>query len=438
MRFIVPSLVNSSVALGLVAISIIVVSLNTQEVGLQQNDVSTREDVELGGIPQPADLTSLLQGMNIHIERLHAHEHKSDIRHKLVTSVRQGKPELSEVDKAMAGAADGLDVSGNVGFAVLDSVRKIMRSTSNQYSAGAGSIALVIILVLIGCTCCFAWSMISYDKFGWTARGGSRNSPPPPDFMSPLVQQQQQQQRPSARASRLARLSYSDSQERDFASFTSSPPRGTPPGASLSVPTAGVDLTIPQSPQLPPLCPTLVMQGTEARFGIPMQEIAALTRDGCGDLTVVGLSTNPLLRAALKKIGSSRMLEISMPESNSVPRATLTPSSSVHAGTTSERSRTLEIHDMRGNLYGVLEMRTNGACYVIKDGQPILYIDGQAENLHLVLKSNAGVRLGDVRCSAEPFGGVDHVEIRIEPGIDTVLVLAVVLAVLLLSPYLSP
>ena len=38
---------------------------------------------------------------------------------------------------------------------------------------------------------------------------------------------------------------------------------------------------------------------------------------------------------------------------------------------------------------------------------------------------------------SESFGGVDHVEIRIERGVDTVLVLAVVLAVLLLSPYLD-
>jgi len=189
-------------------------------------------------------------------------------------------------------------------------------------------------------------------------------------------------------------------------------------------------------PTPPPLCPTLVMPVCEARFGVPMYELAQLSVEG--ELNIVGLSGNPLLRAVVRKIGNARTLEISMPEQNSAPRATISPSTMELAGHGQQGSRALEIRGMRGSFYGLLEMRNSGACFVIKDGQTVLTIDGDAESLQLSIKSSVGLQLASVRCSAEPFGGVDHVEIRVEPGVDTVLVLAVVLAVLLLSPYLPP
>jgi hypothetical protein len=159
-----------------------------------------------------------------------------------------------------------------------------------------------------------------------------------------------------------------------------------------------------------------------------------------GELGIVGLSGNPLLRAVVRKVGNSRALEISMPEQNSAPRATIMPLAvgSELASQSVERSRALEIRGMRGVFYGILEMRSSGACYVLKDGQSVLTIDGDADSLQLSIKSGVGLQVASVRCSAEPFAGVDHVEIRVEPGVDTVLVLAVVLAVLLLSPYLPP
>lgn len=188
-------------------------------------------------------------------------------------------------------------------------------------------------------------------------------------------------------------------------------------------------------PKPPPLCPTLVMPVCEARFGIPMIDLAQLTSEG--DFNIVGLSGNPLLRAVISKIGNTRMLEIAMPDEGSAPRATITPSTEAVAGC-QEGSRALQIKGLGGSFYGMLEMRASGACYVIKDGQTVLAIDGDADSLQLSIKSSVGLPLASVRCSAEPFGGVDHVEIRVEPGVDTVLVLAVVLAILLLSPYMPP
>lgn len=197
---------------------------------------------------------------------------------------------------------------------------------------------------------------------------------------------------------------------------------------------AGVHFRAPplskQAP--PPLCPTLVMPVCEARFGVPMQELANITGGPEGEIGIVGLSGNPLLRAVLRADSSQqRFLEIRMPEKNSAPRSTVGPASP-------NLGRSLEIRGMKDAYYGILEMRQSGPCYVIKDGQSVLVIDGDTDNLQLGVKSGAGSQLASVRCCAEPFGGVEHVEIRVEPGVDTVLILAVVLGVLLLSPFLPP
>jgi hypothetical protein len=178
----------------------------------------------------------------------------------------------------------------------------------------------------------------------------------------------------------------------------------------------------------PPLCPTLVLPVCEARFGVNMAELALLTSDG--EIDIVGLSGNPLLRAAIKKVHGNRRLEISMPEAGSAPRATVGPAA--------PGSRSLELRALKGAFYGMLEMRSVGACYVMKDGNVVLTIDGDTDSLQLSIKSGSGVALASVRCSTEFLGGIDHVEVRVEPGVDTVLVLSCVLAVLLLSPYPPP
>lgn len=145
-----------------------------------------------------------------------------------------------------------------------------------------------------------------------------------------------------------------------------------------------------------------------------------------GQINIVGLSGNPLLRATIKMDQHQRrLLDICMPEKNSAPRATISASSPGLRG--------YEIRGMKGAFYGFLEMQSSGTCYVVKDGQTILLLDGDTDKLELGIKSGSGSQLASVRCSAEPFGGVEHVEIRVEPGVDTVLVLAVVLGVLLLS-----
>jgi len=248
----------------------------------------------------------------------------------------------------------------------------------------------------------------------WFAREGARPSPSQPQINSRLsssaFSEREVGPRPSAWDGAGAPTS------------TLLIPRMVQPLVQLSAPTGYAAPLSQNAP--PPLCPTLVMPVCEARFGIPMTELAQL--GSTGQINIVGLSGNPLLRATIKMDQHQRrLLDICMPEKNSAPRATISASSPGLRG--------YEIRGMKGAFYGFLEMQSSGTCYVIKDGQTILLLDGDTDKLELGIKSGSGSQLASVRCSAEPFGGIEHVEIRVEPGVDTVLVLAVVLGVLLLS-----
>lgn len=207
-------------------------------------------------------------------------------------------------------------------------------------------------------------------------------------------------------------------------------PAGTTP--QISSPQAPPQLyeAPPFSRQVPPpLCPTLVMPVCEARFGVPMSEIAQLHGPMTeGAIGIVGLSGNALLRAVIRLDShQQRTLEICMPEPKSAPRATVAPSR-FGLGT-----HGYDICGMKGRPYGFLEIEHCGSCHVEKDGQTVLVLDGDTDNSQLIIKSGLGSPLASVRCSVEPFGGVEHVEIHVECGVDTVLVLAVVLGVLVLS-----
>lgn len=327
-------------------------------------------------------------------------------------------------------------------------------------SATAG-IAILLLVVLIGCTCLAALSIVVPLPFGSGARRNATENPPGPKNSATVLEQRDRMlvnshtgsssglRAPQPPSSRLA------SPMQDGLAPQTGSPTFNPMTHSFThspvMPTSRPDLGIGQTPREslppdsepseristvskpPPLCPSLVMPSNEARLGIPMFELAQVNTEG--RLNIVGITGKPLLRASVHNSGAARRLEISMPEQNTVPRATIAPAALSSEG---ERERAMEIRGVRGAFYGILEMRSSGACYVVKEGQTVLTIDGDAESLQLAIKSSVGLQLASVRCSAELFEGVDHVEIRVEPGVDTVLVIGVVLAVLLLSPYLPP
>eukprot|EP00427_Karlodinium_veneficum_P039223 CAMPEP_0169278098 /NCGR_PEP_ID=MMETSP1016-20121227/54115_1 /TAXON_ID=342587 /ORGANISM="Karlodinium micrum, Strain CCMP2283" /LENGTH=367 /DNA_ID=CAMNT_0009365779 /DNA_START=87 /DNA_END=1186 /DNA_ORIENTATION=- len=155
----------------------------------------------------------------------------------------------------------------------------------------------------------------------------------------------------------------------------------------------------------PPLCRTFVLPVCEARYGVPLQDLKSLGVQG--ELDILGLSRNKVLRATLRKVGSQSTLEIGIPEADSAPRAIIGPS-----------DRGMQSFDIRGTkgLYGTLEMTSNSELYIMKDGRKVLVIDGSIESLQLVVRSGSGVELATVKSSVELFDGLEHVEVRVEPG----------------------
>jgi len=436
--------------------------------------------VGIGGFP--ADAVVMMQGVP-HIELLGMHDkatlsnprsekmHAKDVDDVSLfsgTPVRMSKAKTptkaKPTDVSLVHMSGGQGVSSqasvvigawssSVHSALMHMVRQ--RFTQVGTVSSTGGLAIGLLVVLIGCTCIAAMTIVYPEKFylGNENRRKNAEEPAPATVLeqreSMLVHKSPrtgdaamwtspgarfQQQRPEA-APGMAPEPFLRSLASPFASALMPSPMMSSNQVPVA-PNAEMAPEVQDAPRPPPLCPTLVMPVCEARFGVPMYELAQLSVEG--ELNIVGLSGNPLLRAVVRKIGNARTLEISMPEQNSAPRATISPSTMELAGHGQQGSRALEIRGMRGSFYGLLEMRNSGACFVIKDGQTVLTIDGDAESLQLSIKSSVGLQLASVRCSAEPFGGVDHVEIRVEPGVDTVLVLAVVLAVLLLSPYLPP
>lgn len=176
----------------------------------------------------------------------------------------------------------------------------------------------------------------------------------------------------------------------------------------------------------PPLCPTLVLPMSEVRFGVPMLELAQLTTEG--ELGIVGLSGEPL-RAHIRRDGMHRSLQLSMAEAGSAPWATVGPN---EQDANKPGQLSLDIRGPEGLFYGLLEMRAGGSTYVTKDGRTVMIIDDENSSIQLSIKTGGGVSLASVKCATR--AGVDFVEIKVQPRVDTFLVLACALAVLLLSP----
>jgi len=137
-----------------------------------------------------------------------------------------------------------------------------------------------------------------------------------------------------------------------------------------------------------------------------------------------GLSGNILLKARVCRDGSGQRVEITTPEANALPRASIGYS---------QTKNLLDIRGLRGEYYGLLEIRSNGPCIVTRQGNQLMKIDGDPEELRLWITSARGKPLASAECTQQ-LGGADYVDIRVNPGMDTVLALALILAVLLFCP----
>lgn len=114
----------------------------------------------------------------------------------------------------------------------------------------------------------------------------------------------------------------------------------------------------------PPICPSLILPNTEARFLIPMEN---LLRPNPGVLDILGTSGRKLLHAAVEDSpGGQKMLSLASVGCEGDPRARIctTP------------SEVMQIYGKRQRFYGTLEPRAGvGGALVKCDGYHVMTID---------------------------------------------------------------
>lgn len=193
----------------------------------------------------------------------------------------------------------------------------------------------------------------------------------------------------------------------------------TPPRLSAEDPSDGAG----RPP--PPLCPALVMPHCEAWFAVSMERLM----EGAGSFDILGLSGAALLRATvLHSAEGSRIIEMSMTPARSPTLASI--------GVPGPGFSSLQVCGAGGAPYGELQPSPG------PQGRYSLTI-GNAEVMSIVSEAQGGRLLLYVPGSASPLGtvsrgtegdffhGAEHLEVCVNPGVDAVLVLCCVLAVVL-------
>jgi hypothetical protein len=187
------------------------------------------------------------------------------------------------------------------------------------------------------------------------------------------------------------------------------------------------------APELPPLCPALVLPTWESRFAIAVDVLASLDASEEGEFDVLGMMGAPLLRCSICKESTGatprnlRRLDVALAHSGSAPRASIS-----QVAPAPGQAHALEILAADRSHYGKLELQGEGAYAICRSGQTLLMIDGEDQGLDLQISAYDGQVVSTVVCNTESFGGAEHLEIRVMPGTDPVLIVGCVLAVVLL------
>jgi len=221
---------------------------------------------------------------------------------------------------------------------------------------------------------------------------------------------------------------------------------GTEPRPSLP-PTAG---TMARYGSAPPICPSLILPVTEARFMISMDSLRQL-KGSVGPIDITGQSGKKLLHGTLEDHGAERRLSIASVNCAGDPRAVV-----IWPGEGSNHymiyGRQVHGDTATLRLYGVMEYVGSklilsvgpqwmdpGSSRPASDVCPVMSIDTDHRGEMLLAASSIeGARLAgsDVVVAAS---GTEGWRLIVRPGEDAILVLSCMLVKLLLpSPAWSP
>lgn len=187
---------------------------------------------------------------------------------------------------------------------------------------------------------------------------------------------------------------------------------------------------------LPPICPSLILPHTEARFMIQMDQLLRLKT---GPVSILGTSGRKLLHALVcDSPDSRRCLMLASCGCEDDPRTCIfTPQRE-------ERSQALEVFGKSGKFYGWLEFQGRNQAvlsYSGTDGEqkPVLQIEmSNQQDLRMSastidgrILASAGKSVGAV---SQQLEGSDAWKMQVKPGVDAVLITSCMLALVLFGP----
>lgn len=192
------------------------------------------------------------------------------------------------------------------------------------------------------------------------------------------------------------------------------------------------ELKLPPNAQVsldpPPICPSLVLPTNEARFMISLDLLQAVMQGLQGTMDICGLSGQKLLHGVLEDVpGLGRRLSIASVRCELDPRATIVP----------RNSFCYVLYGRDRQEYGTLEC-VGGRIMLKQAGNPVMVLDaGDPNELHYTASRMDGRVLASAGRQPNPLEGQEENEIwrlQVRPGIDAILVLTCMLAIMLLRP----
>lgn len=199
-------------------------------------------------------------------------------------------------------------------------------------------------------------------------------------------------------------------------------------GGSFSRSMSGIlGTTAGSSAKRPPaLCAALVLPHCEAWFAVSWDKIATSAQS----FEFFGLSGKALLRAQVN-FGSNSMRKISI---------SMTPARSPTLGSCSGGTgSSMEVRGAADKPYGELRRRQIPGQFSLvhsSNGEEVVNMTFEPPpSNHLILRAVDGSPIAAAsRCvESDFFSGIEHLEVRVNPGVDAVLVLCCVLGVVLVD-----
>jgi hypothetical protein len=184
---------------------------------------------------------------------------------------------------------------------------------------------------------------------------------------------------------------------------------------------------------LPPICPSLILPHTEARFMVPTENIIR----GQGQLEIRGTSGRRLLSGTITDTPAGhRCLALASCGCEEDPRVTiLSPPREYGRETRPGTLDTLEIFGKGGTYYGTLEQASNGGAVLKCSDQAVMSLEIAGADMKMTASAMDGRLLATagkhVQVSIRSEEAGDTWKLQVKPNCDAVLIASCMLGVLL-------